>query len=210
MLLTGAAGFIGSRVWTALAAAGHDVVAIDSMLYAAHGSGAHPPDGCRINDVRDPTRCRFCSKALMSCVTRPPLSGLASTRRDAPAYGSNKYYGTAVLLAQMYDAGCRRLVLASSMVVYGQGRYECRRHGPVDPLPPPRRPGCRSIRAPVPDRRRRAPMVHGWGRLAVTTAQSVRSEQDRAGTLRAGLGRRGLRLRHRAALPQRVRPTHAA
>ncbi|ETZ96418.1 NAD dependent epimerase/dehydratase family protein [Mycobacterium kansasii 824] len=61
--------------------------------------------------------------------------GAGINAADAPAYGSNNDYGTAVLLAQMYDAGCRRLVLASSMVVYGQGAYECRRHGPVDPLP---------------------------------------------------------------------------
>jgi dTDP-L-rhamnose 4-epimerase len=42
-----------------------------------------------------------------------------------------------VLLAQMFAAGVGRLVLASSMVVYGQGRYACPDHGPVDP--PPRR-----------------------------------------------------------------------
>ena len=35
----------------------------------------------------------------------------------------------------MFAAGVRRLVLASSMVVYGQGRYHCPEHGPVDPLP---------------------------------------------------------------------------
>ncbi|MGZ5398157.1 MAG: NAD-dependent epimerase/dehydratase family protein, partial [Mycobacterium sp.] len=44
-------------------------------------------------------------------------------------------FGTAVLLAEMFAADCRRLVLASSMVVYGQGRYDCAEHGPIDPLP---------------------------------------------------------------------------
>jgi dTDP-L-rhamnose 4-epimerase len=39
------------------------------------------------------------------------------------------------LLAEMFAAGCRRLVLASSMVVYGQGRYDCPEHGSIDPLP---------------------------------------------------------------------------
>lgn len=135
VLLTGAAGFIGSRVWTALAAAGHDVVAIDSMLYAAHGSGAHPPDGCRINDVRDPDALSVLLKGIDVVCHQAAVVGAGINAADAPAYGSNNDYGTAVLLAQMYDAGCRRLVLASSMVVYGQGRYECRRHGPVDPLP---------------------------------------------------------------------------
>jgi dTDP-L-rhamnose 4-epimerase len=40
-----------------------------------------------------------------------------------------------VLLAEMFAAGVQRLVLASSMVVYGQGRYVCPLHGEVDPLP---------------------------------------------------------------------------
>lgn len=35
----------------------------------------------------------------------------------------------------MFAAGVRRLVLASSMVVYGQGRYHCERHGQVEPVP---------------------------------------------------------------------------
>ena len=54
------------------------------------------------------------------------------TRRPTPATTTS---ATAVLLAEMFAAGCRRLVLASSMVVYGQGRYECPDHGLVDPLP---------------------------------------------------------------------------
>jgi dTDP-L-rhamnose 4-epimerase len=54
---------------------------------------------------------------------------------DAPAYGSHNDFATTVLLAQMFAAGVRRLVLASSMVVYGQGRYRCPEHGTVEPLP---------------------------------------------------------------------------
>jgi dTDP-L-rhamnose 4-epimerase len=53
---------------------------------------------------------------------------------DAPSYGSHNDYGTSVLLAEMFAAGCQRLVLGSSMVVYGQGRYECPEHGAVEPL----------------------------------------------------------------------------
>jgi dTDP-L-rhamnose 4-epimerase len=54
---------------------------------------------------------------------------------DAPLYGSHNDYASTVLLAEMFAARCRRLVLASSMVVYGQGRFECPEHGVVDPLP---------------------------------------------------------------------------
>ncbi|WP_307795806.1 NAD-dependent epimerase/dehydratase family protein [Amycolatopsis sp. 195334CR] len=54
---------------------------------------------------------------------------------DAPAYAWNNDYGTAVLLAAMHRAGVRKLVLASSMVVYGEGRYACAEHGIVAPAP---------------------------------------------------------------------------
>ncbi len=61
--------------------------------------------------------------------------GAGVNAADAPSYASHNDYGTAVLLAQMFAAGMQRLVLASSMVVYGQGGYECPEHGVVDPLP---------------------------------------------------------------------------
>jgi dTDP-L-rhamnose 4-epimerase len=60
--------------------------------------------------------------------------GAGVNAADAPSYGSHNDYGTTVLLAEMFAAGCRRLVLASSMVVYGQGRFDCPQHGTVEPL----------------------------------------------------------------------------
>lgn len=53
VLLTGAAGFIGSRVDAALRAAGHDVVGVDALLPAAHGPNPVLPPGCQRVDVRD-------------------------------------------------------------------------------------------------------------------------------------------------------------
>ncbi len=63
------------------------------------------------------------------------MVGAGVDAADAPSYGSHNDYATTVLLAEMFAAGCQRLVLASSMVVYGQGRYSCAEHGVVDPLP---------------------------------------------------------------------------
>ena len=54
---------------------------------------------------------------------------------DAPDYAAHNDLGTAVLLAAMHAAGVRRLVLAGSMVVYGEGRYDCPDHGVVRPGP---------------------------------------------------------------------------
>jgi dTDP-L-rhamnose 4-epimerase len=58
------------------------------------------------------------------------------TVADLPAYASHNDLGTAVLLAAMHEAGVHRLVAASSMVVYGEGRYTCAEHG--DQVPRPR------------------------------------------------------------------------
>ncbi|OBI51075.1 NAD-dependent epimerase/dehydratase family protein [Mycobacterium sp. E787] len=137
VLLTGAAGFIGSRVDAALRAAGHDVVAIDVLLPAAHGPNAVLPKGCRRVDVRDGDALAPLLDGVDVVCHQAAMVGAGVDAADAPAYGGHNDYGTTVLLAQMFAAGVRRLVLASSMVVYGQGHYACPEHGVVDP--PPRR-----------------------------------------------------------------------
>ena len=135
VLLTGAAGFIGARVGTALRDAGHDVVAVDSMLAAAHGPDAEPPPDCRVLDIRDAAALAPLLIGVDVVCHQAAVVGAGVNAADAPSYGSHNDYGTAVLLAAMFAAGCERLVLASSMVVYGQGRYDCPEHGAVDPLP---------------------------------------------------------------------------
>lgn len=135
ILLTGAAGFIGSRVHARLTDAGHDVVAVDVMLPAAHGEGSSVPDGVLPLDVRDAAALRPLLRGVDVVVHQAAVVGAGVDASDAPSYGSHNDYGTTVLLAEMFAANCRRLVLASSMVVYGQGRFACAAHGVVDPLP---------------------------------------------------------------------------
>jgi dTDP-L-rhamnose 4-epimerase len=135
VLLTGAAGFIGSRVETALLDAGHDVVAVDVMLAAAHGDSTEPPEGVQRVDVRDATAVASVLDGVDVVCHQAAVVGAGVNAADAPAYGSHNDYATSVLLAEMFAAGCQRLVLASSMVVYGQGRFRCAEHGVVDPLP---------------------------------------------------------------------------
>ena len=135
VLVTGAAGFIGSRVSVALEAAGHEVVGVDAMLTAAHGAASQPPDGVYEVDVRDAAGIATLLDGVDVVCHQAAMVGAGVDASDAPAYGSHNDYATTVLLAEMYQAGCTRLVLASSMVVYGQGRYACPEHGVVDPLP---------------------------------------------------------------------------
>jgi dTDP-L-rhamnose 4-epimerase len=135
VLLTGAAGFIGSRVHSTLRAAGHEVIAVDAMLPAAHGPHSVLPPGCRKVDIRDADALAPLLQGVDLVCHQSAMVGAGVDAADAPAYGGHNDFATTVLLAQMFAAGVHRLVLASSMVVYGQGRYHCPEHGAVDPLP---------------------------------------------------------------------------
>ncbi len=136
VLLTGSAGFIGSAAARAFADAGHEVVGIDLMLAEAHGA-AEPPVGTHHLDVRQAATWTGLLEGVDVVVHQAALVGLGADVADLPAYASHNDLGTAALLAAMYAGGVTRLVLASSMVVYGEGRYDCSTHGP-------QRPGSRS------------------------------------------------------------------
>lgn len=135
VLLTGAAGFVGSRVRAALTQRGHDVVAVDAMLPAAHATGALPPEGCLRVDVRDGDALAPLLRGIDLVCHQAAVVGAGVNAADAPSYAQHNDVGTATVLAEMYRAGVPRLVLASSMVVYGQGGYACPVHGSVDPVP---------------------------------------------------------------------------
>ncbi len=135
VLLTGAAGFIGSRVSAALGAAGHEVIGVDLLLPAAHGPDSELPPGCRQVDVRDADALAPLLAGVDLVCHQAAMVGAGVNAADAPAYGGHNDLATTVLLAEMFAAGVRQLVLASSMVVYGQGGYACPEHGPVEPMP---------------------------------------------------------------------------
>ena len=138
VLVTGGAGFIGSQVATALTEAGHEVRALDSLHPNAHGTaGEHRPE-LIIADVRDRGAIDDALTEVDVVVHQAAMVGLGVDLEDAPDYVSCNDLGTAVLLAAMAAARVRRLVLASSMVVYGEGAYDCPEHGRVRPAP--RRP----------------------------------------------------------------------
>jgi dTDP-L-rhamnose 4-epimerase len=138
VLVTGAAGFIGSHVLEALAAAGHEVRGLDSLSPAVHnGVPAYIPAGTdlRVADVRDPSAVAEALDGVDAVCHLAAMVGLGVSVADLPLYADVNVTGTAVLLAAMASKGVSRLVLSSSMVVYGEGAYECAREGQVRPLP---------------------------------------------------------------------------
>ncbi|WP_323794468.1 NAD-dependent epimerase/dehydratase family protein [Nocardioides sp.] len=138
ILLTGSAGFIGSAIAHTLEADGDEVVRVDLMLPQAHGS-ATAPDGTHQLDVREAVTGDAWAGLLEgvdAVCHQAAVVGAGVTVADLPAYASHNDLGTAALLSAMHDADVHRLVVASSMVVYGEGRYTCETHG--DQVPGPR------------------------------------------------------------------------
>ena len=139
ILVTGGAGFIGSHIVDELVSAGHEVRVLDCLLAAAHvqrpdylDAGAELVEG----DIRDPTVVDAALLGVDAVCHQAAMVGLGQDFLDVGDYVSHNDLGTAVLLERLAARGfAGRLVLASSMVVYGEGAYRCHRHGPVTPAP---------------------------------------------------------------------------
>ena len=136
VLVTGGAGFVGSHVADRLVAEGHEAVLLDALLPQAHGEipGPGPHELVR-GDVRDADLLARLLPGVDAVCHQAAMVGHGVDPADAPGYAAHNDLATAVLLAAMHAAGVRRLVLAGSMVVYGEGRYDCPEHGVVRPGP---------------------------------------------------------------------------
>lgn len=126
VLVTGGAGFIGGQVARLLVAAGHRVRVLDLDCTDA-------PAGCESvrGDVRSAADCDAAVAGVDAVCHQAATVGMGVDLQDLPRYASTNDLGTAELLAAMDRADVRRLVLASSMVVYGEGVYRCDEHGTV-------------------------------------------------------------------------------
>jgi dTDP-L-rhamnose 4-epimerase len=130
ILVTGGAGFIGSHVVDALVAAGEEVRVLD--LRPPHRDDVDSVVG----DVRDRETVVRAIRGVRAVSHQAARVGLETGFGDAPGYVEHNDRGTAVLLSELASACFTGpVVLASSMVVYGEGRYACPDHGPVRPGP---------------------------------------------------------------------------
>lgn len=203
VLVTGGAGFIGRPSVRRLVAAGHQVTVLDSLRADVHhGQEPVQPDGARlvVADVRDHDAVAAAMSGADRVVHLAAKVGLGVGVDDIEDYVSSNDLGTAVVLRAAARAGVGHLVLASSMVVYGEGAYDCPTHGRVAAGPrqvadlaagvfDPRCPRCRVVLAPAlvteeapadPRNVYAATKVHGehllssWARLTGASATALR------------------------------------
>src|SRR5437763_4563311 len=137
ILVTGGAGFSGSHIVDALVADGQRVRVLDARAPSTH---PRPPE-C-VNEEAELVRADVADRAAVAQALRgvdaichqAAMVGLGRDMLDIADYARHNDLGTAVLLRELAAAGFNgRLVLASSMVVYGEGGYRCARHGATRP-----------------------------------------------------------------------------
>jgi dTDP-L-rhamnose 4-epimerase len=146
ILITGGAGFIGSHLADELLAAGYGVRALDNLSEQVHGpdladSGERPsylsPEVELLRgDVRDPAAVRRALAGVDAVFHLAAMVGVGQSMYELAAYTSVNNLGTAVLLEALIEKAAKhpslKLVVASSMSIYGEGRYRDASGRPVD------------------------------------------------------------------------------
>jgi dTDP-L-rhamnose 4-epimerase len=129
VLITGGAGFIGSHVADALLALGHRVRVLDSLSAQVHGQGGKRPSYLAadvelvVGDMRDAAAVRRALAGVDVVYHLAARVGVGQSMYQILDYISVNDLGTAVLLEALVEKPVERLIVASSMSIYGEGMY---------------------------------------------------------------------------------------
>jgi dTDP-L-rhamnose 4-epimerase len=143
VLITGGAGFVGSHLADALLAQGHSVRVFDSLSPQVHPHGRpdylDPEVELIIGDTRDLDAVSRSLRGVDTVVHLAAAVGVGQSMYEISHYMGTNTQGTANLLQAILDtkSDIRKLVVASSMSIYGEGKYLCRSCGEVSPPPRP-------------------------------------------------------------------------
>ena len=137
VLITGGAGFIGCHVATALLRSGRHVRVLDSFIEQVHPQGA--PRNAVLDhveliegDVRDPAAVRRALRGADKLVHLAAEVGVGQSMYAIDRYVGVNDLGTAVLFQELIEQRVQRVVVASSMSIYGEGLYETDTGLPVE------------------------------------------------------------------------------
>src|SRR5579859_2004316 len=139
ILITGGAGFVGSHLTDALVQQGHRVRVFDNLNPQVHGGGVpsylSPEAELMIADVRNPEALRRAVEGMDVIYHLASAVGVGQSMYEISNYMEVNTQGTANLLQVLLDGGCKieKLVVASSMSIYGEGKYHCAACGDVAP-----------------------------------------------------------------------------
>ena len=130
VLITGGAGFIGSHLADRLLADGHEVRALDNLDRQVHPEGERPEylDAdveLQVGDVRDHDAVRRALEDVDAVVHFAAAVGVGQSMYEIERYTSINAIGAAVVLEEAVERRdrLRKLLVASSMSIYGEGQY---------------------------------------------------------------------------------------
>ena len=129
VLITGGAGFLGSHVADELLARGYRVRALDLLAPQVHGENRKRPDYLDrevelvVGDVRNPDTVRRALQGVDGVYHFAAVVGVGQSMYEVAHYTSVNNLGTAVLLEALMKQPVERLIIASSMSIYGEGLY---------------------------------------------------------------------------------------
>ena len=139
VLVTGGAGFIGSHLVDSLLRQGNHVRVLDSMEEQVHEgrkpSYLNPQAEYQWGDVRDRAAARRALEGIEVVFHEAAAVGVGQSMYQIEKYVAANVLGTAVLLDTMVHdrLPIKKLIVASSMSIYGEGQYRCGSCGPVFP-----------------------------------------------------------------------------
>src|SRR5437868_6294320 len=137
LLITGGAGFVGSHVADELLDAGYTVRVLDNLAPQVHGTRSRRPSYLASEvefirgDIRDPDAVKRAVTGVDALFHFAATVGVGQSMYEIANYTSINGDGTAVLLEAVAQQPLERLIVASSMSIYGEGLYRTPNGQPV-------------------------------------------------------------------------------